>query len=81
MSADQIANVALSIEYVKQYVASHSDLSSQYAYLLRQLVVWQRLSVYLGWKCDNVLDSYDEIPKSVQDDTGKYSCHCSVKRI
>ena len=54
MSADQIADVALSIEYVKQYTKSHTGISSQHAYLLRQLVVWQRLSVHLGWNCDNV---------------------------
>ena len=54
MSADQISDVALSIEYVKQYTDSHSGISKQHAYLLRQLVVWQRLSVHLDWKCDNV---------------------------
>ena len=86
MSADQIADVALSIEYVKQYAKSHSGLSSKHAYLLRQLVVWQRLSVHLGWKCDNVRASYDEISKSVQDEVfagaktfvkenkGRYDC-------
>ena len=41
MSADQISDVALSIEYVKQYTDSHSGISKQHAYLLRQLVVWQ----------------------------------------
>lgn len=86
MSADQIADVALSIEYVKQYAKSHSGLSSQHNYLLRQLVVWQRLSVHLGWQCDNVRASYDEIPKAVQDEVfagakafvkenkGRYDC-------
>ena len=86
MSADQIADVALSIEYVKQYAQSHSGLSSQHNYLLRQLVVWQRLSVHLGWQCDNVRASYDEIPKAVQDEVfagakafvkenkGRYDC-------
>ncbi|HBG3366778.1 TPA: Cys-Gln thioester bond-forming surface protein, partial [Clostridioides difficile] len=49
MSADQISDVALSIEYVKQYTASHNEISNNHAYLLRQLVVWQRLSVHLGW--------------------------------
>ena len=68
MSADQIADVALSIEYVKQYTDSHSGISSKHAYLLRQLVVWQRLSVQLDWQCDNVRASYDEIPKAVQDE-------------
>ena len=86
MSADQIADVALSIEYVKQYTASHSGLSSNHAYLLKQLVVWQRLSVHLGWQCDNVRASYDEIPKATQDEVfagtkafvkenkGRYEC-------
>lgn len=86
MSADQIADIALSIEYVKQYTASHSGLSSNHAYLLRQLVVWQRLSVHLGWQCDNVRASYDEIPKATQDEVfagakafvkenrGRYEC-------
>ncbi|VIG69618.1 cell surface protein [Clostridioides difficile] len=86
MSADQIADVALSIEYVKQYTDSHSGISSKHAYLLRQLVVWQRLSVHLGWQCDNVRASYDEIPKAIQDEVfagakafvkenkGRYDC-------
>ena len=54
MSADQIADVALSLEYVKQYAASHSSLNYKQVYLLEQCVVWQRLSVHLGWQCDNV---------------------------
>ena len=86
MSADQISDVALSIEYVKQYAKSHTGLSSKHAYLLRQLVVWQRLSVHLGWQCDNVRASYDEIPKATQDEVfagakafvkenkGRYEC-------
>ena len=68
MSADQISDVALSIEYVKQYTDSHNGISKNHAYLLRQLVVWQRLSVHLGWQCDNVRASYDEIPKATQDE-------------
>ena len=36
-------------------------------YLLEQCVVWQRLSVHLGWNCDNVRASYNEIPKDIQD--------------
>ena len=87
MSADQIADVALSIEYVKQYTDSHKGISSQHAYLLRQLVVWQRLSVHLGWGCDNVRVAYDEIPKAIQDEVfagakafvkenkGRYECY------
>ena len=37
-------------------------------YLLEQCGVWQRLSVHLGWQCDNVRASYDEISKSIQDE-------------
>ena len=87
LSDDQIADISLSLEYVKQYTASHSGISSQHAYLLRQLVVWQRLSAHLGWSCDNVRASYDEISKSVQDEVfagakafvrenkGRYDCY------
>ena len=71
MSADQIADVALSLEYVKQYGASHKELNYKQVYLLEQCVVWQRLSVHLGWKCDNVRASYDEIPKATQDEVFK----------
>ena len=86
MSYDQISDVALSIEYVNQYMQSHSGLSSQHIYLLKQCVVWQRLSVHLGWQCDNVRASYDEISKAVQDEVyagakafasenkGRYEC-------
>ena len=86
MSYDQISDVALSIEYVNQYVQSHSGLSSQHIYFLKQCVVWQRLSVHLGWQCDNVRASYDEIPKALQDEVyagakafasenkGRYEC-------
>ena len=34
MTADQISDVALSIEYVKQYTDSHSGISNNHAYLL-----------------------------------------------
>lgn len=63
MSADQISDVALSLEYVKQYGETHKELNYKQVYLLEQCVVWQRLSVHLGWQCDNVRASYDEIPK------------------
>ena len=52
MSAAQIEDVALSLEYVKQYRGSHSNLNANQGYLLEQCVVWQRLSEQLGWKCD-----------------------------
>ncbi|EQE87757.1 UNVERIFIED_CONTAM: SrtB-anchored collagen-binding adhesin [Clostridioides difficile] len=86
MSADQISDVALSLEYVKQYAQSHSELNYKQVYLLEQCVVWQRLSVHLGWQCDNVRASYDEISKAVQDEVyagakafasenkGRYEC-------
>ena len=48
MSAAQIEDVALSLEYVKQYRGSHSNLNANQGYLLEQCVVWQRLSEQLG---------------------------------
>ena len=86
MGDDQISDVALSLEYVKQYAKTHNNLNDKQAYLLEQCVVWQRLSVHLGWKCDNVRASYDEISKAVQDEVysgakafvkankGRYEC-------
>ena len=86
MSTDQISDVALSLEYVKQYTQNHSGLNYKQVYLLEQCVVWQRLSVHLGWQCDNVRASYDEISKAVQDEVyagaktfasenkGRYEC-------
>lgn len=68
MSADQISDVALSLEYVKQYGEAHKEFNYKQVYLLEQCVVWQRLSVHLGWQCDNVRASYDEIPKATQDE-------------
>src|SRR5699024_9743640 len=47
---------------------SHKELNYKQVYLLEQIVVWQRLSVHLGWQCDNVRASYNEIPKVVQDE-------------
>ena len=71
LSEDQISDVALSIEYVKQYLSNHGGISANHAYLLKQLVVWQRLSEHLGWKCDNVRAAYDEIPKETQEEVFK----------
>ena len=65
MSNDQISDVALNLEYVKQYSKTHS-LSSKQAYLLEQCVVWQRLSVHLGWGYNNVRAAYDEISEKIQ---------------
>ena len=86
MSSDQIADVALSLEYVKQYTASHTNLNYKQSYLLEQCVVWQRLSEQLGWQCDNVRASYNEISQAVQNEVyagakafvkankGRYEC-------
>ena len=64
MSSDQIADVALSLEYVKQYTASHTNLNYKQGYLLEQCVVWQRLSEQLGWKCvcSRRISSTEHIP-------------------
>ena len=86
MSADQIEDVALSIEYMKQYAGSHSNLSANQAYLLEQCLVWQRLSEHLGWQCDNVRVVYSEISQDIQNEVyagaksfvkankGRYKC-------
>ncbi|MBT9780821.1 hypothetical protein GPK68_03565, partial [Coprococcus comes] len=68
MSAAQIEDVALSLEYVKQYRGSHSNLNANQGYLLEQCVVWQRLSEYLGWQCDNVRAAYSEISQDIQNE-------------
>ena len=86
MSAAQIEDVALSLEYVKQYRGSHSNLNVNQGYLLEQCVVWQRLSEQLGWKCDNVRAAYSEISQDIQNEVyagarafvqankGRYKC-------
>ena len=86
MSAAQIEGVALSLEYVKQYRGSHSNLNANQGYLLEQCVVWQRLSEYLGWQCDNVRAAYSEISQDIQNEVyagarafvqankGRYKC-------
>ena len=65
MSSDQISDVALNLEYVKQYAEKHS-LSSKQVYLLEQCVVWRRLSVHLGWGYNNVRATYDEVSEKIQ---------------
>ena len=86
MSADQIEDVALSLEYMKQYADSHSNLSENQVYLLEQCLVWQRLSEHLGWQCDNVRAVYSEISQDIQNEVyagakafvkankGRYKC-------
>ncbi len=69
LSDDQIADIALSLEYVKQYTASHSGISSQHAYLLRQLVVWQRLSAHSqSWL--SAMARFRNLPVIPQSQTG-----------
>lgn len=65
MSSDQISDVALNLEYVKQYAEKH-NLSSKQVYLLKQCVVWRRLSVHLGWGYNNVRAAYDEVSEKIQ---------------
>ncbi|GAB6105385.1 hypothetical protein JCM17039_21390 [Blautia glucerasea] len=72
--------------YMKVEGETHKELNYKQVYLLEQCVVWQRLSVHLGWQCDNVRASYDEIPKATQDEVfsgerafvkenkGRYEC-------
>ena len=86
MSAAQIEDVALSLEYVKQYTGSHTNLNANQRYLLEQCVVWQRLSEHLGWQCDNVRAAYSEISQNIQNEVyagarafvqenkGRYKC-------
>ena len=75
-----------SLEYVKQYRGSHSNLNANQGYLLEQCVVWQRLSEYLGWQCDKVRAAYSEISQDIQNEVyagarafvqankGRYKC-------
>ncbi len=85
MSSDQIDSIALSLEYIKQYTAAHTELSGK-AYWLEQSMVWQLLSEQRGWNCQNVRIPYDEVSQSVQNEIysgarafaeankGKYKC-------
>jgi len=66
MSAYHISDVALSLEYVKQYTKSHGGLSSKQAYLLEQCTLWRVLSEHLGWNSNNVRADYSEIPEAIQ---------------
>lgn len=66
MSGEQITDVALSLEYVKEYAKKHTSLSSKQVYLLEQCVVWRRLSVHLGWGYNNVRAAYDEVSEKIQ---------------
>lgn len=66
LSNDQIADIALSLEYVKQYSKNHPELSYKQIYLLEQSIVWRNLSVHLGWGYDNVRADYSEVPEAIQ---------------
>ena len=63
----QISDVALSLG-ICQTVWRSSRNELQTGLSIGTCVVWQRLSVHLGWQCDNVRASYDEIPKATQDE-------------
>ncbi len=49
MSDDQISDVALNLNTSNSMQKSSTVFSSKQVYLLEQCVVWQRLSVHLGW--------------------------------
>jgi len=66
MTDEQIADVALSLEYVKQYAKSHAGLNSNQVYLLEQCIIWRRLSVHLGWGYNNVRVDYGEVSEKIQ---------------
>lgn len=86
LTQNQIDNIALCLEYVKQYSREHS-LTKQQRYLLEQCTVWRRLSAYLDWGYGQTRPSYDEVSKAVQDEVfenslafakenkGKYTCY------
>ena len=46
MSADQISDVALSLEYVKQYGEAHKELNYKQACLLEQCVARRSYNLY-----------------------------------
>ena len=85
MNSDQIENIALSLEYIEQYTASHTELSSK-KYWLGQCMIWRILSEQYDWDCHDVRVPYDEISRNVQDEMysgartfvkankGKYKC-------
>ena len=86
MSQEQITNIALCLEYIRQYAASN-PLSREQKYLLEQCILWRRMSTYLGWNCSKTHAGYEIISQSVQDDVyakaedfarknaGKYRCY------
>lgn len=86
MTQEQITNIALCLEYIRQYAASN-PLSREQKYLLEQCILWRRMSTYLGWNCSNTHAGYEIIPQNVQDDVyakaadfarknaGKYRCY------
>ena len=75
MSADQIADVALSLEYVKQYAASHSSLNYKQVYLLEP-VSYTHLDVYK--RQEYIL--WRKVGSFRSKATARWS-HCSSSRI
>ncbi len=52
MSAAQIEDVALSLEYVKQYRGSHSNLNATQGYLFGTGCGMAETDGFLGWQCE-----------------------------
>ena len=65
LTYEQIQDIALSLEYVKQYSATHTDLTQDQFYLLEQCIVWSRLSKDKSWNCDNLY--VKDVDKNIQD--------------
>ena len=63
MSYDQISDVALSIEYVNQYVQSHSGLSSQHIYLFETV---RRMAEIEAGKVTLTDDMQDKLMEAVE---------------
>ena len=93
MSIDQISDVASSIQYVKQYTDSHSGISKNHAYLLRQLVVWQRFRYILAGNvitCELLMMKFQRLRRTkfswrakafVKENKGRYECLAVISTL
>ena len=72
MSADQISDVALSLEYVKQYGEAHKELNYKQVYLLEQCVVWQRCGNDIRVYDDELAEALKKLPERKRDNVLMY---------